>query len=274
MLVVGVSPIIAPTVGGYVSAVFGWQYIFVILTIMAVLIMVAVHFFLPESRKPDPDFSLSPKPIMNNFLSVLKEPQFYTYAFTGAIAAAGLYAYIAGSPYVFMEIFKVNQTHYGWIFAIVAFGLIACSQLNSVLLNRFKSEQIIRLALLCQTVAGIILFTGTFFGWFGLYGTILLILIFLSCQGFSFPNSSALSLAPFSRNAGSASALMGGFQMGIGALTSATVSFLSNHTALPMTGVMAGCALISFCILMIGRKVIRYKSRTDQVEEEAVEMIM
>lgn len=274
MLVVGVSPIIAPTLGGYVSVEFGWQYIFVILTIMATLIMIAVHFFLPESKKPDPCFSLSPRPIINNFLSVLRDPQFYTYAFTGAIAAAGLYAYIAGSPYVFMEIFKVNQTHYGWIFALVAFGLIVCSQLNSVLLSRFKSEQIIRVALLCQTVTGIILFTGSFFGWFGLYSTILFILIFLSCQGFSFPNSSALSLAPFSRNAGSASALMGGFQMGIGALTSATVSFLSNHTALPMTGVMAGCALISFSILMIGSKVIRHKARTDQVEEEAVEMIM
>ena len=62
--------------------------------------------------------------------------------------------------------------------------------------------------------------------------------------------------------------------MGIGALTSATVSFLSNHTALPMTGVMAACALISFSILIIGTKVIRHKAREDQVEEEAVEMIM
>src|SRR5215213_903718 len=146
MLVIGVSPIIAPTLGGYVTAAFGWHYIFIILTIMSALILVAVHFALPESRKPDLSVSLLPAPIIKSFLSVFKEPQFYTYAFTGAISAAGLYAYLSVSPHVFMELYKVTEKQYGWIFAGVALGLITCSQLNSFLLRKYKSEQIIPIA--------------------------------------------------------------------------------------------------------------------------------
>lgn len=273
MLVIGVSPIIAPTLGGYVTAVFGWHYIFIILTIMSALILAAVHFALPESRKPDLTVSLLPAPIIKGFLSVFKEPQFYTYAFTGAISAAGLYAYIAGSPHVFMELYKVTEQQYGWIFAGVALGLITCSQLNSFLLRKYKSEQIIPLALFCQTLAGIMLVLGTVFHFLGLNSTIFLILVFLSCQGFVFPNSSALSMAPFSRNAGTASALMGGIQLAVGAITSGIVSILTNGTALPMAGVMAACALLSFCVLLMGRKVIRYQATLTDVQEESAEMI-
>ncbi|MEO6549427.1 MAG: multidrug effflux MFS transporter [Ferruginibacter sp.] len=273
MLVVGVSPIIAPTLGGYVTASLGWHYVFILLTILAVIVLAAVYFILPESRGPDPGYSLKPAAIIKSFWGVLIIPQFYTYAFTGAVASAGLYAYISGSPSVFMEIYKVSEKQYGWIFALVAAGLIVSSQVNSILLRKYKSEQIIPVAIFCQAVGGAILFIGSAYGWIGLGGTILLILIFLSCQGFTFPNSSALSMAPFSKNAGSASALMGAIQMGIGAFTSALVSFLSNHTALPMTGVMLSCSVVSLFILMIGVRIIRNKASIGEVEEETVDVI-
>jgi DHA1 family bicyclomycin/chloramphenicol resistance-like MFS transporter len=141
MLVVGVSPIIAPTLGGYLSAEFGWHYVFIVLAVMAAIILAAIHFFLPQSRQPNPDFSLKPKPIINNFIQVAKEPQFYTYALTGSIASAGLYAYISGSPSVFMEIYKVTEQHYGWIFAMVAIGLITSSQINTLLLRKYKASK-------------------------------------------------------------------------------------------------------------------------------------
>jgi len=273
MLVVGVSPIIAPTLGGYVTSAFGWHWVFVILTIMSAFTLAAIYFVLPESRKPDPTISLLPHSIIKSFLSVIKTPQFYTYAFTGSIAAAGLYAYIAGSPHVFMELFKVTERQYGWIFATIALGLIISSQFNSILLRTFTSEQIIRVALFCQSLTGITLFVGTLYHFVDLFSTIFLILIFLSCQGFTFPNSSALSMAPFSKNAGSASALLGAIQLGIGSVTSAIVSFLTSNSALPMAGVMACCALLSFCVLLTGRRVIRYKATSMEVNEEIAEMI-
>jgi DHA1 family bicyclomycin/chloramphenicol resistance-like MFS transporter len=240
---------------------------------MSALGLAAVHFALPESRKPDLTISLMPGPITKSFLTIIKEPQFYTYAFTGSIAAAGLYAYIAGSPHVFMELFKVSERQYGWIFAAIALGLIISSQLNTVLLKKFKSEQIIPFALFCQSLTGVSLFMGTFFNLLGLSSTIFLILIFLGCQGFIFPNASALTMAPFSRNAGTASALMGAIQLGIGALASAIVSMLTNNTPLPMAGIMALCAITSFCVLMLGRRVIKYKASLNEAQQEIVEMI-
>jgi DHA1 family bicyclomycin/chloramphenicol resistance-like MFS transporter len=274
MLVIGVSPLIAPTLGGYVSTVFGWHYVFAILTVMGLLILLGVHFILPESRKGDAGFSLRPRSILNNYYSVLIHPQFYTYTFSGAIAGAGLYAYIAGSPFVFMEMFRVSGQHYGWIFAFIAMGLVGSSQMNSLLLKKgFKSERIIIWALLCQSFTGILLFISAINHWLSPYNAVGMICIFLCCQGFIFPNASALALAPFSKNAGSASALMGGFQMGLGALASAMVSMLSNNTALPMTGIMATCATASFCILMVGNQIVRYKAMIETAEEESAECI-
>lgn len=274
MLVIGVSPLIAPTLGGYITTGLGWHYIFVTLALMAAAILVAVHFVLPESRKPDPSFSLRPKPIITNFLQIIKEPQFYTYTFTGAIASAGLYAYISGSPLVYIEIFGVSEEHYGWIFAGCAAGLILSSQLNTAVLQKFTSDQILLVALPVQTVVGLLLVSGTAFGMLGLTGTVLLIALFLSCQGFIFPNASALALAPFSKHAGSASALMGALQMGLGALASASVSIFNDQSAIPMTAVMAACTLAGFLILMVGNRIIRYKASKEEVEEQSTELII
>ncbi len=273
MLVVAVSPIVAPTLGGYVTALIGWRYVFAMLIIIDIIILTSVYFFLPESKKPDPNFSLRPTPILKNFAGVIVHPQFYTYALTAAISAAGLYAYIGGSPHVFMELFHVTEKQYGWIFALIAMGLIGASQVNSLLLKNYTSEQIIKVALTCQSVIGITMVLFTILGWADLFVTIFLIFIFLCTQGFVFPNASALSLASFGHNAGSASALMGAIQMCIGACTSGVVSVLQNHTALPMTGVMAFCAVSALTVFSLGRKVIIRSASIEEVEEEDVEMI-
>lgn len=273
MLVVAVSPIIAPTLGGYITAALGWHYVFVMLIIIAILIITGIYFFLPETKKPDPAFSLRPLPILKSYGSVITHPQFYTYALTAAISAAAIYAYIGGSPHVFMELFHVNERQYGWIFALIAMGLIGASQLNSVLLKNYTSEQIIKVALRCQTIIGAVMVLMTIFGWGDLFVIIFFIFIFLCCQGFVFPNASALSLSSFGHNAGSASALLGGIQMGIGAGTSALVSLLQNNTALPMTGVMACCALTALTVFSLGRKIIVNRASEELVEEEDIEMI-
>lgn len=265
MLVIGVSPLIAPTLGGYISAGPGWQYIFIALTFMAGAILAGVHYALPESREPDPEFSLKPVVIVANFMQIFKNPQFYTYSFTGSVAAAGLYAYISGSPLVFMEIFKVTEQQYGWIFAGIAAGLIVSSQMNSLLLRRFSSQQIIVVALALQSAIGMVLIVGTINGSLDVYGTVLLIFLFLCCQGFTFPNASALALAPFHKQAGSASALTGAIQMGLGAFASAMLSVFNDNSAIPMTAVMSGCSLSALVILLIGKRIIRLQS--DKKEE-------
>lgn len=274
MLVIGVSPMIAPTVGGYVTDNFGWHYVFIILAVMGFVILTAVHFTLPEGRKADSSLSLRPLQIMKNYLEVLVNPQFYTYVLTGSLAGAGLYAYISGSPYVFMELFHVTGQQYGWIFAFNALGLIASSQFNSVLLRRgSKSEKIIPVALCGQALAGLLLTAGALTHLLNVYSTVGLLFIFLCCQGFIFPNSSALALVPFEKKAGSASALMGGIQMGIGALVSAIVSWLNNGTALPMSGMMAICACTGLAIVLGGVRIIRRTASKRAMNEAETEML-
>jgi DHA1 family bicyclomycin/chloramphenicol resistance-like MFS transporter len=273
ILILGVSPILAPTVGSYIISAYGWPVVFVVLAVVGALILLAVIFWLAESKKPDPSFSLLPKPILTGFANVLREPQFYTYAFAGAIASAGLFAYLAGSPYVFMELYGVDEQQYGLIFSAIAVGLITTSQLNNVILKKYSSAQIIRVVFFTQSALGVILVSGTVLGILGFYSTIFLMFLFLSCQGFTFPNAAALAMAPFSKGAGSASALMGALQMGCGAVASALVGLFFNKTAVPMAAIMAACSLLGLTILLIGRKSIDYQARKEDVEAGRLELI-
>lgn len=273
MLVVSVSPIIAPALGGYITAALGWRYVFAALILVVLVILIGTYFFLPESKQPDPDFSLKPAFILCNFASVLKHTHFITYALTGSTAAAGLYAYIGGSPYVFMEIFKVTEAQFGYIFAFIAAGLIGASQVNNIAIKHFSSEQVIKTALCCQGIVAAVFVCFILLNWLTLFTAILFAFLFLSCQGFVFPNTTAMALAPMGHNAGNASSLIGAIQMCIGASASAIVSVLHNHTALPMAGVMAFCAMAALIVFLSGRKIIIRKSNRELMMEEDVDMI-
>lgn len=259
MLVVGASPMVAPAIGGYVTAGPGWQWVFVILAAMALVIIMAVIFVLPNSYKPDPTLSLRPKPIINGFVNVLKVPQFYTYTLTGAFAFSGLFAYVAGSPLVFMEVFGVNDKVYGWIFAGLSVGFIGSSQVNSVLLRYFTSEQIVKVSLPAQAIVGALFLAGSVSGVLGFWGTIVMIFLFLCCLGMTNPNAAALTLAPFSKNAGTASSLFGALQLGIGALISTSVSLFDSLSVVPLAAVMCVTAVIAYMIFLISMRVNRGK---------------
>jgi DHA1 family bicyclomycin/chloramphenicol resistance-like MFS transporter len=273
MLVVSVSPIIAPTAGGYITAALGWRWVFVVLIIIVSVILAGTYFYLPESKQPDPSFSLKPLPILRNFQSVLKNPHFLTFALTGSISYAGLYAYIGGAPHIFMEIFKVTEAQFGWIFAIIAMGLIGASQANNLALLRYRSEQIIKVASFSQCIIGIGLLCITLSGFSNLYLTVFMIFIFLACQGFIFPNSTALALAPLGHNAGNASALIGAIQMTIGASASALVGVFQNRSGLPMPLIMTSCSITAFIVFTFGKKILIGRIGKEAVQEQDVEMI-
>jgi DHA1 family bicyclomycin/chloramphenicol resistance-like MFS transporter len=258
MLVVGASPMIAPTVGGYVTASLGWHAIFLILAIIAVVMLLTVIFFLPDAYVPDRTLSLKPGPMLASFWQVLKQPQFFTYVFTGALSFAGLFTYVAGSPLVFMQMYKVSEKTYGWIFAGLSVGFIGSSQVNSWLLKKgYTSQQIVPVALLVQVVAGFIFVVVALNGWMGLTGVLMMLFVILCCIGLISPNASALSLAPFSKNAGTASALMGALQLGIGAIASMGVGFFHALTAVPLAAIMAGTVALAALIYFSGRRLIK-----------------
>ena len=273
-LVLAISPMIAPTVGGYATVALGWHSIFLILAGITALILVAIYFVLPDGKKADPSLSLRPKAVLSSFLTVARQPQFLTYTLVGGIATSAPFAYISGSPDVFMNIYRISEKQYGWMFAFLAISMIAPTQLNHVLLKRFRSEQVIYATLIYQSLVGLLMVWGTWAGWFGPYGLIAMLFLFLAGQGLTGPNASALSLAPFSRHAGSAAALMGSFRMGFGALVSAAVSIFHNHTAIPMVGTMMICVVSGLAIFVTGQRVIHYRAKKAGFEESLSEVAL
>jgi DHA1 family bicyclomycin/chloramphenicol resistance-like MFS transporter len=270
MLVVGLSPMLAPTVGGYITEDYGWHTVFFILMCIGIVILLAAQIGLPNTYKPDTSISLKPRPIISNFIKIVKEPQFYTYAFTGSVAFSGLFTYVAASPILFMDIFKVDAKTYGWIFAFMSLSFIIASQLNSVLLNRFKSEQMIFGALITQTIISVLFLILSINDLLGLYETIAMLFLFLACLGISNPNTAGLTLAPFSRNAGSASALMGAIQLGLGALASFAVGVFVKNSMLPMVMIMAVSTILALIILIFGKRNIKKTITTSHDEGIAI----
>lgn len=257
MLVLSASPLIAPTAGGYLIAHFGWHAVFFVLAAISLVVMLAVWRGLPESSRPDPNYSLKPASILSNYWEVIKNRQFFTYSMSGAIGFAGLFIYISCSPSVFLELYRVSEQTYGWIFALLASGIILATQTNRLVLKYFSSGQIIQGALIMQTFFGIILVLATYNNWIGLSGMLVLLFLFLACAGFVLPNSSAMCMQPFTRNAGSASALMGALQMGIGSLGSFLVSRFKDHSAMPMATGMAIFAAVALTILLTSARRIQ-----------------
>lgn len=250
MLIVGVAPILAPSIGGWVLAALGWRSIFYVLTLIGCILVASVYFYLPESKKETTTEPLNFKNSIRDYKIVLFDKTFVFYAFAGSIAMAGMFAYISGSPFAFMKYFGLTETQYGWIFGTNAMGYIAGSQLNRLLLKRLTSLQIVSLAggTLCIVALSMIsllqlqLFTP------GLL--ILHIFTFLFCLGILVPNSTAMALAPFTENAGSASALIGFLQMVCGAILSVVVSALHDGTLLPMVSGMALAGVSAFVIIL------------------------
>jgi DHA1 family bicyclomycin/chloramphenicol resistance-like MFS transporter len=252
ILILGVSPLLAPTVGSLVAATLGWHWIFLLLAIVAVAMMLIVFRYLPEGHQPDPGISLKPQRIAANFLAILEDAQFRTYALAGAFSFCGLFVYVAGSPIIFMDVFHVSTRMYGGIFALLSVGFIGGNQVNIWLSRRYHDQQLFRIALYCQTVVAIVFQVAVLNG-VGLTGTMVLLLLYLSCLGLTYPNAAAIAMAPFSRNAGSASALLGFLQLGIGALASAGVGLLNSSSNVPIVSLMCGTTLIGLVIFQFGQ---------------------
>ena len=263
-LFIAVSPLLAPTIGSLVIEVAGWKAAFVALAGVVGAILALVYFLLPEGHTPDPDISLRPGPILAEYLAIIRHPRFATYALAGAFSFAGLFTYVAGSPVLFMDGFGVTGREYSLIFALLAVGFIGGSQVNVILLRRSSSEVLFLRFLVAQVVAGSVFLAGSLMGGYGLGGTLVLLFVFLSCVGITNPNASALAIGPFTKNAGSASALLGFFQLGIGAVISTGISGTTTHDSRPIIAILAGTAAAGLVILWMGRKRARTSSATEE----------
>lgn len=246
MLIMGLAPILAPFIGGWVLALAGWRAIFGMLALFGIIVLTAVWRYLPETRPMGNITSAGIGPALRVYGVLLRDRRFLGYTLSGGFASAGMFAYITGSPQVFITLYGVPAQDYGWLFGLNALGLIAGSQYNRRLLLRHSADTILRRANRATVILGLVLVMMAVSGRGGLPGLLIPLFGYLVTLGFTGPNTVASALAHQGMRAGSASALIGTLQFGIATLSSATVGLLGNKSALPMTAVIAGCGLLAY----------------------------
>jgi DHA1 family bicyclomycin/chloramphenicol resistance-like MFS transporter len=251
ILVIGSSPLLAPTIGGAIAINLGWRWIFVFLSLLAILLLLFVWLFLPVKYQADMTISLKLKHQATRYISILKESQFLVYAMAGAFSFASLFIYVAGSPIIFLDVFRVGPQTFGLYFAMLSVGFIGGSQLNILLLRRFTSRQIFRTALFMQFVAALVFLLGAYNGWYGQTATLFFLFILLLCLGFISPNAMSLALEPFEGNLGSASALLGTIRIGIAGLASASIGFFHTSSITPIALMMATTIMLAMLIFAV-----------------------
>ncbi len=282
MLVMGVAPIVAPLLGGWVLHAFGWRAIFVLLAGFGALALVASTLALrSRAAPPGPQ---GPLRMAAQIAALAREPDFRTYALCGAFTSAGMFAYISGSSFVFIEVHHVDPRHYGWFFGANALGLIAASQLNRLLVGRFSSEQVLRGATGLATAAALTVLAVVWTDTGGLWGVAGALFVFVltlrvvaphapplggertggrvpgalcvspPALAFLAPNATAMALERHGERAGLASAVLGSLQFVIAATASWAVSALHDDTAAPMAAVVAGASCLALLCFALRRR--------------------
>lgn len=239
MLVIGVSPVVAPIVGGFLVVHASWRATFWVVIVLGAACLISVFLFLNETLPRDRRRPLVLASVLRLYASLLRDRAFLVHALSGSLAMAGLFAYLEGSPLVFIELNHVSADRFGLFFGIIAAGLIGASQVNGFLVRRAHPGSILRIVLLISAADSIALFATQFMHAGGFPLLIGLLFVCIACLGFASPNATALAMAPHGKIAGNASAMLGCMQFAIGGAGGMLVSGLDNGTSIPMVSVIA-----------------------------------
>ncbi|HEX2862377.1 MAG TPA: multidrug effflux MFS transporter [Lacunisphaera sp.] len=248
MLILGVSPIFAPSIGGQLIGLTGWRGIFWVLAGLGIGCAVAVAWILPEPPATAVRSAGGFGRALRTYWGLLKDPRFLGPALVAGFMVGAIFCYLTGSSFVLIELHGLTPKQYALAFGFIGVGLIVASQVNRLLVGRFPVRTVLAAALIGLVVVGLALVVAGQTGWGGLPLLLVLLLLNLSAGGIVSPNIAAIVMAPFGEIAGSASALIGTIQFGVGAAAGALVGVFHNGTALPMTAGIAGCALASFVV--------------------------
>ena len=249
MLVIGVAPIVSPTVGGWLLGFGGWGLIFWALAAFACVCGVAVALDLPEThpaerRDREPLASVFPR-----YAALIVDRRFLGYAAPVGLALGLIFAYVASAPSLFMEAFGLSRGQFSLAFAGNAVGLIGAAQVNRRLTRRFDTHAILRAASLVNAASALALPALAWTGAGGFPALFAALFVCLSTVGLILPNATAAVMAPYPHQAGVASALLGMLQFTIGAATGALVGVFHDGTGRPMALSMAACAALSAVII-------------------------
>jgi DHA1 family bicyclomycin/chloramphenicol resistance-like MFS transporter len=239
VLVMGVAPIVAPSLGSLVLIHGSWRGVFAGLAVVGAALMLVAMFLLketlPEERRRPNEFL----PVLRTYGSLLGDRRFVVLVLVAGLGMSALFAYISGSSFVLQDGYGLGEQQFALVFGIGAVALISASQLNVLALQRFTPQRIVTVALVAMAASGAALIVTTTTGFGGIVGFMVPVLFVLASAGFVMPNSPALALSRHGEAAGTAAALLGAAQFGIGALIAPLVGVLGNDgpaMAIAMTG--------------------------------------
>ncbi|QHC99428.1 Bcr/CflA family drug resistance efflux transporter [Pseudomonas sp. S04] len=253
MLVMGLAPILAPMLGGLLVNLHGWQSIFIALTAFSALSALAVAMGLPESLPANqPRQPLSGA--LRQYGLLLADKVFLGHALTGGVAIAGMFAYIAGSPFVFIKLYGVPPEHFGWLFGLNAAGFILVAQLNARLLSKRGPAFLLARAVWVYLAAGLTLLAVSTLHTEQLWPLLIPLFICIASLGCIIPNAAACAMNGQGARAGSASAMLGCLQFSVAAGAAALVGVLHDGTAMPMAMVISLCGILVVSVAMLTRR--------------------
>lgn len=253
MLIMGIAPIIAPTIGGFIIEFYHWDMVFYGLAAFATLMLANVVFLLPESSPPNRTTSLHPLPVLREYWTIYKDKAFFLFSTARGFVIGALLGYVAAAPFIFLEYFEMEQSDFAIIFGSNAFGLIAGSQINRLFLKRYTTFQItyvisVLLVIVTSFLVVHLLFFETQF-WV-VYPSLFIMMTFI---GFQNPNATALAMAPFTKRAGSASAFVGAVSMIFGSIASWFVASYVTVSLLPLAVMLVICAVCGHLAIEVFR---------------------
>jgi DHA1 family bicyclomycin/chloramphenicol resistance-like MFS transporter len=251
MLVNGLAPIVAPVIGGQLLRVVSWRGVFVVLTGIGLVLLLACLAWFDESLPPERRRPGSLGDTVRSFGQLLRDRAFAGYALSGGLAVAAMFAYISGSSFVLQDIFGLSPQLFGLVFGTNAFGIIAVGQLNRWLIGRCTPRSLLAVSLCTSTAGGLLLLVAVLAGW-GLPAILPALFAVVASVGVVLPNTRALAMADYPDRAGTASALLGVLQFAIGGLVAPLIGIGGTGTAVPMAvviAVLAAAGLIAFSAL-------------------------
>jgi DHA1 family bicyclomycin/chloramphenicol resistance-like MFS transporter len=250
ILVMGVSPVLAPTFGSALLRWTQWRGVFVALAVLGVIIAVAAMFALPETLPTSRRQPLRVGLTIRTYGRLFTDRSFVGLVIVAGLAMAGLFAFVAGGSFVFQLQYGLNQQQFGLMFGVSALWLIAATQVNARLMRWFEPAQVLVVASVCAAAATAVLLLMAVTGAGGLFAIAVPLWLVLFFAGLVMPNAPTVALNAHGDNAGTAASLLGAVQFGVGAIVSPLVGVLGNN-ALGMSIVMFGGLLLAAVVLLV-----------------------
>ena len=227
-LVLGAAPVLAPTIGGELLRFTSWRGIFAVLAVYGVLMIAVGARSLPETLPPERRQSSGVRGTLRGYRGLFHDRAYVGLVLVAGLTMAGLFSYVSGSAFVYQGEFGLYEQQFGLLFGAGAVWLIAATQLNPLLLRRWSPQQLLVAGTVAGAVAGgaLVLLAATSTG--GLWAVAGSLWVVLFACGLALPNAPALALSRHGEAAGTAAALLGAIQFGVGAVVSPVVGLLGN----------------------------------------------